>query len=112
MEEDDGTTCEKIKSVLGNIVTTIDNLWNWRNGMHSTVLKEIPVVGRSMIGRSFHKKLRENSHIKQAYNRHKSLARELQRHRDLDARNKAVLGHLEDNFLCRLRIFWTLLKQK
>ncbi|KAF5744281.1 Histone ubiquitination proteins group [Tripterygium wilfordii] len=98
MEEDDGTTCEKIRNILGNIVTAIDNLWNWRNGLHSAVLKELPVDGscKEKASRALEievKSLRpvlSDLHLK-----HKSLARELQSHRDMDARNKAELKRLK-----------------
>ncbi|XP_038682111.1 E3 ubiquitin-protein ligase BRE1-like 1 [Tripterygium wilfordii] len=100
MEEDDGTSCEKINNVLGNIVTAIDNLWNWRNGLRSAVLKELPEDYRSSCKQKTScdleievKSLR--SVLSDLHLKHKSLARELQSHRDIDARNKKELKRLK-----------------
>jgi E3 ubiquitin-protein ligase BRE1 len=134
MEVDRETAFEKNKSIVHNLVATINGLWYLKDGLRAAVLKQLTEDGRSILPQlsvlylswatSFRvfsvpmyvsplldacretisneletelKNLRlglSDLHLK-----HKSLARELQNHRDSDAKNKAELKHLKGNIL-------------
>lgn len=46
MEEHREITSEKAKSILKNIVTTINNFWRVKDGLHTAVLKKLPGDGK------------------------------------------------------------------
>ncbi|GFY92696.1 histone mono-ubiquitination 1 [Actinidia rufa] len=84
-------------SRLSETVTAIDDLWYKKDGLQATVLKAIPEDGscRQKLSTDLQKEVRNlrvalgDLHLK-----HKSLATELQCHRDTDAKNKAELKRL------------------
>ncbi|PSS24116.1 E3 ubiquitin-protein ligase BRE1-like [Actinidia chinensis var. chinensis] len=96
-KEDTQKAIERSKNILRNIVTAIDDLWYKKDGLQATVLKAIPEDGscRQKISTDLQKEVRNlrvalgDLHLK-----HKSLATELQCHRDTDAKNKAELKRL------------------
>ncbi|XP_025015584.2 E3 ubiquitin-protein ligase BRE1-like 1 isoform X2 [Ricinus communis] len=98
IEEDEENTSEKIKNMLYNIVSAINDLWHLKDGLHAALLKEISEDGACRQKESYGleaevKNLRlalSDLHLK-----HKTFARELQSHRDIDAKNKAELNRLK-----------------
>ncbi|KDP28843.1 hypothetical protein JCGZ_14614 [Jatropha curcas] len=98
MEEEKEKAFEKIKDISCNIVAAINGLWHIKDGLHAVVLKEMSDHSPCRQKESCQleaevKNLRielSNLHLK-----HKSLARELQGHRDIDAKSKAELKRLK-----------------
>lgn len=98
MKEDREMTFEKTKDILCNIVTAVDNLWHLKDGLSAAVVKNLPEDGSCRQKESFEleeevKKLRlefSDLHLK-----HKSLARELRRHQDVDTKSKAEIKRLK-----------------
>ncbi|KAJ9171209.1 hypothetical protein P3X46_014604 [Hevea brasiliensis] len=98
MEEDKGNASEKIKNILSNIVAAINDLCRLKDGLHAIVLNKISEHGAGTQKESCElvaevKNLRlalSDLHLK-----HKSLARELQSCRDIDAKSKAELKQLK-----------------
>ncbi|GFS39294.1 histone mono-ubiquitination 1 [Actinidia rufa] len=96
-EEDTQKAVERSKNILHNIVAAIDDLWYKKDGLQATVLKALQEDGscRQKISSDLQKEVRNlrvalgDLHLK-----HKSLATELQCHRDTDAKNKAELKRL------------------
>ncbi|XP_057492355.1 E3 ubiquitin-protein ligase BRE1-like 1 [Actinidia eriantha] len=96
-EEDTQKAIERSKNILHNIVAAIDDLWYKKDGLQATVLKALQEDGscRQKISSDLQKEVRNlrvalgDLHLK-----HKSLATELQCHRDTDAKNKAELKRL------------------
>lgn len=97
MVEDREPSCEKTRCILGNILTAIDDLWHLKDGLSAAVLKALPEDG---LCRQKTRDLdAEVKNLRLAFSdlhlRHRSLAREIHRHRDTDAKNKAELKHLK-----------------
>ncbi|XP_007052228.2 PREDICTED: E3 ubiquitin-protein ligase BRE1-like 1 [Theobroma cacao] len=99
MEEDrEQIASEKTRNILHNIVIAINNLWHLKDGLYAAVLKEHPKDGSCKQKASSElesevKNLRlaiGDIHLK-----HRSLARELQSHRDIDAKNKVELKRIK-----------------
>ncbi|KAA8550078.1 hypothetical protein F0562_001762 [Nyssa sinensis] len=115
MEKIGQTADEKTKGILGNIIAAIDDLWHLKDGLYAVVLKALPEDGPCWQKTSNDlevevKNLRValgDLHVK-----HKSLAREMQRHRDTDAKNKAELkflrGELDSTVTELEKINWKL----
>ncbi|CAK7347813.1 unnamed protein product [Dovyalis caffra] len=102
MELDRETAFEKKKNILHNIVATVNGLWYLKDGLCAAVLKQLPEDGRSILpqvqttSNELEKELKNlRLGISDLHLKHKSLARELQNHRDIDAKNKAELKHLK-----------------
>uniref|UniRef100_A0A5B7BUQ2 E3 ubiquitin protein ligase n=1 Tax=Davidia involucrata TaxID=16924 RepID=A0A5B7BUQ2_DAVIN len=97
MEEDGPKAVEKTKNIFDNIVAAIGELWHLKDGLYAAVLKAFPEDGpcRQKTSNDLEivvKNLRValgDLHVK-----HKSLAREIQSHRDTDAKHKAELKRL------------------
>uniref|UniRef100_A0A2N9EF63 E3 ubiquitin protein ligase n=1 Tax=Fagus sylvatica TaxID=28930 RepID=A0A2N9EF63_FAGSY len=97
MEEERETVSERTKNILLNIVAAVDNLWYLKDGLLTAVLKELPEDGSCWQKTSCDlekevKNLRlefSDLHLK-----HKTLARELQKHQDIDAKNNAEIKRL------------------
>lgn len=49
MEEQEQVTNEQAKSILQNVVTTINNLWCLKDGLHNAVLTKLPRDGKIMV---------------------------------------------------------------
>ncbi|PQP97498.1 E3 ubiquitin-protein ligase BRE1-like 1 isoform X2 [Prunus yedoensis var. nudiflora] len=98
MEEGRGTTFEKTKNIIGNVIAAIDNQWHVKDALHDALLKELPEEGTSRQKTSSDFK-NEVKNLRLAFSnmfvKHKFLARELQSHRDMDAKNKAELRRLK-----------------
>ncbi|KAK6285436.1 hypothetical protein POUND7_011615 [Theobroma cacao] len=99
MEEDrEQIASEKTRNILHNIVIAINNLWHLKDGLYAAVLNEHPKDGSCKQKASSElesevKNLRlaiGDIHLK-----HRSLARELQSHRDIDAKNKVELKRIK-----------------
>ncbi|KAH8516624.1 hypothetical protein H0E87_004827 [Populus deltoides] len=98
MEVDIETAFEKNKNVVHNIVDTINGLWYLKDGLHAAVLKQLPEddACRQMTSNELEMELKNlRSGLSDLHLKHKSLAMELQNHRDADAKNKAELKHLK-----------------
>lgn len=48
MEEGRGTTFEKTKNIIGNVIAAIDNQWHVKDALHDALLKELPEEGESL----------------------------------------------------------------
>nr|CAN69177.1 hypothetical protein VITISV_024408 [Vitis vinifera] len=102
MEEDRPTSCGKTKNSLSNIVSTINDLWCLKDGLYAAVLEALPEDGlcNKKISSDLHA---EVNNMRLAFGdlhlKHKSVTRDMQSHRDIDAKNKAELK--------RLRVRWT-----
>lgn len=95
--EDGQTICEKSKKILCNIVTAIDDLWYLKGGLYAAVLKALSEDGlcRQKIFSNLEKEVKKlKSSVGDLHLKHRSLAREMQSHRDTDAKNKAELKRL------------------
>ncbi|KAE9592196.1 putative aminoacyltransferase, E1 ubiquitin-activating enzyme [Lupinus albus] len=97
LEENRKITPEKAKSTLKNIMTTINNFWCLKDGLHTAVLKKLPGVVSCRQNPSID--LEEVRNLRLTFSelhlKHKSLACELLFHRDLAAKNKADLKRLK-----------------
>ncbi|KAL0425786.1 UNVERIFIED_CONTAM: E3 ubiquitin-protein ligase BRE1-like 1 [Sesamum radiatum] len=100
-EEDrkiDGGRTKNPKSILPNIVASFDDLNNLKHRLYTVSLKTFSSNGQSQKVVSSDL-LTEVKNLRIAvlklHLKHKSLAGELQSHRDTDAKNKAVLKHLK-----------------
>ncbi|OIW01083.1 hypothetical protein TanjilG_25191 [Lupinus angustifolius] len=97
LEENRKITTENAKSSLKNIITTINNFWCLKDGLHTAVLKKLPGVVSCRQNLSID--LEEVKNLRLTFSelhlKHKSLASELLFHRDLDAKNKANLRRLK-----------------
>ncbi|KAM1252238.1 hypothetical protein ACFX13_041110 [Malus domestica] len=98
MEEDKGATCEKTKNIVCNVVAAIDNQWRVKDALYDALVKELPEDGTSRQKTSTDFK-NEVKNLRLAFIdmflKHRTLARELQSHRDFDAKNKAELKRLK-----------------
>ncbi|KAF9687687.1 hypothetical protein SADUNF_Sadunf02G0119000 [Salix dunnii] len=95
---DTETAFEKNKNAVHNIVDTINGLWHLKNGLYAAVLKQLPEddAYRQMTSNELEMELKNlRSGLSDLHLKHRSLAMELQNHRDDDAKNKAELKHLK-----------------
>ncbi|KAH8488356.1 hypothetical protein H0E87_024143 [Populus deltoides] len=98
MEVDRETAFEKNKSIVHNLVATINGLWYLKDGLRVAVLKQLTEddACRETISNELETELKNlRLGLSDLHLKHKSLARELQNHRDSDAKNKAALKHLK-----------------
>ncbi|XVF73484.1 hypothetical protein PTKIN_Ptkin12aG0204800 [Pterospermum kingtungense] len=99
MKEDrEQSASEKTRNILFNIAFAINDLWCLKDGLYSAVRKELPNYGSCKPKMSIElesevKNLRLA--IGDIHWKHRSLARELQSHRDIDGKNKAELKCLK-----------------
>ncbi|RVW20061.1 E3 ubiquitin-protein ligase BRE1-like 1 [Vitis vinifera] len=102
MEEDRPTSCGKTKNSLSNIVSTINDLWCLKDGLYAAVLEALPEDGlcNKKISGDLHA---EVNNMRLAFGdlhlKHKSVTRDMQSHRDIDAKNKAELKRLRGKFI-------------
>ncbi|KAL6981293.1 ubiquitin-like modifier hub1 [Sarracenia purpurea var. burkii] len=96
-EEDTKIDVEKSKNILRNVLAAIDDLWYLKDELQENVLKALPEDGSSR-KKLFTDLLTEVRTLRvvlgDLHLKHKSLSKELQCHRDTDAKNKAELKHL------------------
>ncbi|KAJ6675598.1 RING FINGER PROTEIN-RELATED [Salix viminalis] len=98
MEVDRETSFEKNNSILHNIAVTINGLWYLKDGLRAAVLKQLTEddACRQTVSNELEAELKNlRLGLSDLHLKHKSLARELQNHRDSDAKNKAELKHLK-----------------
>lgn len=127
MEEHREITTEKAKSILNNLVTTINNIWCLKDGLHTALLKKLPGDGKPSAcclmwlilsvsqltwlhfpfvvscGQKLSNDLevevkKLRSTLSELHLKHKSLASEFRIKRDIDAKNKAELRRLKGKF--------------
>ncbi|KAF1884032.1 hypothetical protein Lal_00012992 [Lupinus albus] len=112
LEENRKITPEKAKSTLKNIMTTINNFWCLKDGLHTAVLKKLPGVVSCRQNPSID--LEEVRNLRLTFSelhlKHKSLACELLFHRDLAAKNKADLKRLKEQSFSLNRVNLSSLK--
>ncbi|KAM1157176.1 hypothetical protein FF1_027812 [Malus domestica] len=98
MEEDRGTTIEKTKNIVGNVIAAIDNQWRVKDALRDALLKVLPEDGTSRQKTSTDFK-NEVKNLRLAFIdvffKHRMLARELQSDCDLEAKHKAELKRLK-----------------
>ncbi|XP_052490212.1 E3 ubiquitin-protein ligase BRE1-like 1 isoform X2 [Gossypium raimondii] len=95
-EDREHTVSAKSGNILNNIIVAIDDLWCLKDGLYAAVRKELQndgSCGQLAELESEVKNLRFA--IADVHLNHRSLARELQSHRDIDAKNKAELKRLK-----------------
>ncbi|XP_022756960.1 E3 ubiquitin-protein ligase BRE1-like 1 isoform X1 [Durio zibethinus] len=99
MKEDrEQTASEKTRNILHNIVLAMNDLWCLKDGLYAAVEKELPNYGscRQKASTELESKVKNlRLAIADIHLKHRSLARELQSHRDIDAKNKAELKRLK-----------------
>ncbi|KAF5470011.1 hypothetical protein F2P56_010564 [Juglans regia] len=99
VKEDSETATEKTQNILRNIVAAIDNLRYLKDGLSAAVWKELPEDGASR-QKTSHDLEKEVKNLRMEFSdlhlKHKSLARELQRHQNVHAKNKAEMKHLRE----------------
>lgn len=98
MEQHREITAEKAKSILNNIVTSINNFQCLKDGFHTVLLKKLR--GDVSCGQMLSNDLEVESKnlrlaLSELHLKHKSLASDFRTHRDLDAKNKAELKRLK-----------------
>ncbi|XP_048447748.1 E3 ubiquitin-protein ligase BRE1-like 1 isoform X2 [Pyrus x bretschneideri] len=98
MEEDRGTTIEKTRKIVGNVIAAIDNQWRVKDALHDALVKVLPEDGTSRRKTSTDFK-NEVKNLRLAFIdmffEHRTLARELQSDCDLEAKHKAELKRLK-----------------
>ncbi|PPR82618.1 hypothetical protein GOBAR_AA38093 [Gossypium barbadense] len=100
MKEDrEQTASEKSGNILHNIVVAINDLWCLKDGLYAVAKKDLPIYG-SCRQKAFCDLESEVKNLRLAIGdihlNHRSLVRELQSHRDIDAKNKAELKRLKE----------------
>ncbi|KAG6597033.1 E3 ubiquitin-protein ligase BRE1-like 1, partial [Cucurbita argyrosperma subsp. sororia] len=94
IEQETESPCEKTNIIKQNIDAAIENLWYLKDGLHATLLNELPKNDSFRIRASgdLIKEVRNmRLRVKEFLFKKKMLAKELQNHRDLDAKAKAEL---------------------
>ncbi|KAF8026375.1 hypothetical protein BT93_F2996 [Corymbia citriodora subsp. variegata] len=87
-----------VKTILRNIALAIDGIYHEKERLHSAVLGELPQDDSSRQRTSMDLAMQlKNSRVLlgELHLKHRLLARELQSHRDIDAKNKAELKRLK-----------------
>ncbi|KAI3444762.1 hypothetical protein Pfo_001427 [Paulownia fortunei] len=94
----DGENTKKIKNILHNIVASFDDLNNLKHRFYTASLKTISSNGQSqkVVSSDLQTEVKNlRIAVFKLHLKHKSLAGELQSHRDTDAKNKAELKLLK-----------------
>ncbi|XWS45857.1 hypothetical protein CRYUN_Cryun14cG0015300 [Craigia yunnanensis] len=97
-EDRERTASEKSRNILHNIVVSIDDLWCLKDGLYAAVRKELQNDGscRQQASSEIESEVKNlRVAIGDIHLKHRSLARELQSHRDIDAKKKAELKRLK-----------------
>ncbi|XP_022944813.1 E3 ubiquitin-protein ligase BRE1-like 1 [Cucurbita moschata] len=94
IEQEAESPCEKTNIIKQNIDAAIENLWYLKDGLHATLLNELPKNDSFRIrapGDLINQVRNMRLRVKEFFFKKKMLAKELQNHRDLDAKAKAEL---------------------
>lgn len=99
IEEDTRISCTTTKNILRNIVVAINDMWSVNDGVLDSLLGTLPPDESCRVMEKTTNDLRmEVKNLRVALSdlhlKHKSLANEVQSHRDTYAKNKAELKHL------------------
>ncbi|TYI13151.1 hypothetical protein ES332_A08G038200v1 [Gossypium tomentosum] len=95
-EDREHTVSAKTGNILHNIIVAIDDLWCLKDGLYAAVRKELQNDGSCRQLAELESEVKNlRFAIADVHLNHRSLARELQSHRDIDAKNKAELKHLK-----------------
>ncbi|KAK7373463.1 hypothetical protein VNO80_06872 [Phaseolus coccineus] len=89
---------EKTKSILKNMATAVNNLWVLMDGLHTELLKKLPVDDfcRQKLSSDLDVKVKNlRLEFSELHLKHKSLSSEFQIQRDIGAKNKADLERLK-----------------
>ncbi|KAE8660865.1 E3 ubiquitin-protein ligase BRE1-like 1 [Hibiscus syriacus] len=95
-EDGEHTASEKTRNILHNILVSIDDLWCLKDGLYAAARKELQNDGSCRQMEELESEVKNlRTAISDIHLKHKSLSRQLQSHRDADAKNKAVLKRLK-----------------
>ncbi|GMI80790.1 hypothetical protein HRI_001748300 [Hibiscus trionum] len=95
-EDREHTASEKTGNILHNIIVAIDDLWCLKDGLYVAVRKELQNDGSCRQLAELESEIKNlRTAIYVIHLKHGSLARQLQSHRDTDAKNKADLKQLK-----------------
>ncbi|QCE10905.1 E3 ubiquitin-protein ligase BRE1 [Vigna unguiculata] len=97
-EEHQEIITEKAKSILKNMATAVNNVWVLTDGLHTALLKKLPVdvFCRQKSSSDLNVKVKNlRLEFSELHSKHKSLSSEFQIQRDIDAKNKAELERLK-----------------
>ncbi|KAA3471488.1 E3 ubiquitin-protein ligase BRE1-like 1 isoform X1 [Gossypium australe] len=95
-EDREHTVSAKTGNILHNIIVAIDDLWCLKDGLYAAVRKELQNDGSCRQLAELESEVKNlRFAIADVHLNHRSLARELQSHRDSDAKNKAELKRLK-----------------
>ncbi|MBA0736206.1 hypothetical protein Gogos_009777 [Gossypium gossypioides] len=95
-EDREHTVSTKTGNILNNIIVAIDDLWCLKDGLYAAVRKELQNDGSCRQLAELESEVKNlRFAIADVHLNHRSLARELQSHRDIDAKNKAELKRLK-----------------
>ncbi|XP_040931590.1 E3 ubiquitin-protein ligase BRE1-like 1 isoform X2 [Gossypium hirsutum] len=95
-EDREHTVSAKTGNILHNIIVAIDDLWCLKDGLYAAVRKELQNDGSCRQLAELESEVKNlRFAIADVHLNHRSLARELQSHRDIDAKNKAELKRLK-----------------
>nr|XP_043623926.1 E3 ubiquitin-protein ligase BRE1-like 1 isoform X2 [Erigeron canadensis] len=98
------STGNKVQNTLRNIVHAIDAIWTLKDGLYAETVKNFPEVScrpnTSIELENEVKRLRLG--IGDMHLKHRSLARQMQFHRDADAKNKSELRQLKGELECTI----------
>ncbi|KAK8615065.1 hypothetical protein V6N13_068851 [Hibiscus sabdariffa] len=95
----ENTTSEKTRNILHNIIVAIDDLWCLKDGLYAAVHKELQNDGSCRQLAELESEVKNlRIAVSDIHLKHRSLARELQSHRDTDAKRKAELKRLKGEF--------------
>ncbi|KAK8635491.1 hypothetical protein V6N13_004225 [Hibiscus sabdariffa] len=98
-EDRENTTSEKTRNILHNIIVAIDDLWCLKDGLYAAVHKELQNDGSCRQLAELESEVKNlRIAVSDIHLKHRSLARELQSHRDTDAKRKAELKRLKGEF--------------
>ncbi|XP_022733211.1 E3 ubiquitin-protein ligase BRE1-like 1 isoform X2 [Durio zibethinus] len=97
-EDREHTASDRTGNILHNILVAIDDLWCLKDGLYAAVRKELQNDGscRQQVSSELESDVKNlRFRIGDIHLKHRSLVRELQSHRDIDAKNKAELKCLK-----------------
>ncbi|MFQ6654271.1 hypothetical protein Gotur_025332 [Gossypium turneri] len=95
-EDREHTVSAKTGNILNNIIVAIDDLWCLKDELYAAVRKELQNDGSCRQLAELESEVKNlRFAIADVHLNHRSLARELQSHRDIDAKNKAELKRLK-----------------
>lgn len=104
MQENRETGGNKVQNTFCNIVHAIDGLWGMEDGLYAKAIKQLPEG--SYRPESSIELEREVKNLRLAIGdmhiKHRSLARDMQFHRDTDAKNKSELRQLKGELECTI----------